>query len=59
MEYVKLFALIAPIAALLVGSYFIVRAYNPDGDKCEHGVRGGGDFDCPRCINPDGSSYGE
>ena len=27
-----------------------VYRYNPDGDKCEHGVRGGEGFDCRLCT---------
>lgn len=33
-EYIKLLVLLAPIVALVVGAYVVLRSYNPE---CSHG----------------------
>lgn len=49
---------LAAIVALLAFMGWVaargLRRHNPNGDKCEHGVRGGEGFDCSRC---DGRAY--
>jgi hypothetical protein len=50
IEFVKLSLILLPLLALIVGGYYVLRNYNPDGDKCPHGVRGGEGFDCHKCT---------
>lgn len=38
-DYIGLAMLLLPAAALLAGFVRLIRNYNPDGDKCPHGVR--------------------
>lgn len=53
-EYVKLLFLVVPVVALIIGTVIKLRRYDPNGDKCPHGVRGGEGFKCDFC---DGRVY--
>jgi hypothetical protein len=49
-DYVGLLVLTIPLVVLLISAAVMLQRYNPDGDKCAHGVRGGDGFACRLCT---------